>query len=390
MSHSNIKSLVTAVLVAAAIGTGFSQPYPDFGPEKPVIIIGLTFDAMEPFISPDGNTLFFNSLNSGGNTNLYHATRVNDTVFTYDGLVGGIYDPSPDHLDAVASLDSAGNFFWVSLRGYPAVFENLHRGRYSTGAVTDTTRVYGDFNIDTLGWLIMDGTINYQGDRLYYNNAYFNLAEPTGIPEQARLGAAQRIDDSTFNKLPDTEEIFAAVNDAGYLVYAPQITGDGLELYFTRLLKNTINTEICLALRAAADQAFGPPVVLHSNPGYVPEAPTLTLDKQVLYYHQKDSAGIFRIFLRYRSGAAGVVADEPSPGPADNFRIYPNPARNLIHIASTNQFAKYRAELYTILGQRCLGPTGLPQLDLSGLPGGIYFLRIREGGRYRSFKFVKE
>jgi hypothetical protein len=60
---------------------------------------------MEPFISLDGNTLFFNSLNSGGNTNLYYATKVNDSTFNYVGLVGGTYDPSPNHLDAVASIN---------------------------------------------------------------------------------------------------------------------------------------------------------------------------------------------------------------------------------------------------------------------------------------------
>ena len=47
-------------------------------PEVPVTVAGLTFDAMEPFLSPDGITLFFNSLNAGGNTNLYQAE--NDTM----------------------------------------------------------------------------------------------------------------------------------------------------------------------------------------------------------------------------------------------------------------------------------------------------------------------
>lgn len=88
-----------------------AQFYPPFGPEIKVNITGLSFDAMEPFISADGNTLFFNSLNSGGNTNLYYASKVDDTTFTFEGLVEGTYDPTPDHLDAVASLDSLNNFF---------------------------------------------------------------------------------------------------------------------------------------------------------------------------------------------------------------------------------------------------------------------------------------
>lgn len=46
--------------------------------------------------------------------------------------------PSPNHLDGVASVDSLNNFFWVSLRGYLAPMENLHRGMYSGGNVSDT------------------------------------------------------------------------------------------------------------------------------------------------------------------------------------------------------------------------------------------------------------
>ena len=68
----------------------YAQFYPTFGPEIKVSINGLTFDAMEPFISLDGNTLYFNSLNSGGNTNLYYATKLNDSTFTFIGSINAI------------------------------------------------------------------------------------------------------------------------------------------------------------------------------------------------------------------------------------------------------------------------------------------------------------
>ncbi len=61
----------------------YVQIYPTFGPEKSVAITGLIFDAMKPFISSDGSTLYFNSLNSGANTSLYYATKVNGTSFIY-------------------------------------------------------------------------------------------------------------------------------------------------------------------------------------------------------------------------------------------------------------------------------------------------------------------
>nr|HQU77731.1 hypothetical protein [Chitinophagales bacterium] len=70
-----MRSVAFFFFLVAVKGLAFSQSYPTYGPEIPVTVAGLTFDAMEPFLSPDGNTLFFNSLNAGGNTNLYQAER---------------------------------------------------------------------------------------------------------------------------------------------------------------------------------------------------------------------------------------------------------------------------------------------------------------------------
>ncbi|MDD8018058.1 MAG: hypothetical protein PHP42_06765 [Bacteroidota bacterium] len=109
--NSGKPTILIFTIISIICGQAYSQTYPVFGPEKKVTITGLTFDAMEPFISPDGGTLFFNSLNAGGNTNLYYALKVNDTTFTYVGLVGGCYDSSASHLNGVASLDSLNIFF---------------------------------------------------------------------------------------------------------------------------------------------------------------------------------------------------------------------------------------------------------------------------------------
>jgi hypothetical protein len=152
-----------------------AQLYPTFGAEIPVSINGLTFDAMEPFLSNDENTLFFNSLNAGGNTNLYYAERVDDSTFNYIGLLNGTVDTSANHLDAVASMDSTNRFYWVSLRNYPTIFENLHSGLFNGTTISNVKRVYGNFNIPTLGWIIMDAAVSYQSAQLYYCNAFFDF-----------------------------------------------------------------------------------------------------------------------------------------------------------------------------------------------------------------------
>jgi len=63
--------------------------YPSFGPEIEVNIVGLSFDAMEPFLSPNGNYLFFNNLNDGIHTKLFYASKVNDSTFNYEGELQG-------------------------------------------------------------------------------------------------------------------------------------------------------------------------------------------------------------------------------------------------------------------------------------------------------------
>lgn len=370
----------------------FSQTYPTFGPEIKVTITGLTFDAMEPFISLDGNTLFFNSLNSGGNTNLYYATKIDDTTFSYIGLVGGCYDPSPNHLDGVASIDSINNFFWVSLRGYPTPMENLHRGVYSAGTVSNITRVFGDFNIYTFnypfGWLIMDAAISYQGDKLYYCNARFDFLNTTcvGLPCDAKIGVAQKVNDSTFNKLLNTDEIFSNLNDTNYLVYAPQITEDGLELYYTRLLKGSFNTEICVSVRNTVTDLFSLPIIIHSNNGFTPEAATLTTDKQKIYYHQKDDSGLYKIFLRYRTGTLGLdeIANKIK------ISIYPNPSKNIINVVLCNPTEHFTIYVYTLLGQEIYKEINTTSIDISNYSNGIYFLTIKKNDKMWKDRFIKE
>ncbi len=105
-----------------------------------VTINGLSFDAMEPFISPDGNYMFFNNLNDGINTKLYYATKVNDSTFSYVGELNGTNQITPPHLDAVADLDSFGNFYWTSTRNYPTELDNLFHGTFNTGNVTNIGR----------------------------------------------------------------------------------------------------------------------------------------------------------------------------------------------------------------------------------------------------------
>ena len=281
-----------------------SEVFPSFGSEIEVTINGLSFDAMEPFVSPDGTYLFFNNLNDGIDTKLYYATKINDSTFNYVGEIIGTNQTTTPHLDAVADLDINGNFYWTSTRDYPTELNNLFHGTFSDGNVSDISRVQGDFNMNIPGWLVMDHGISLDGQFLYFNNARFDNSTCQG-PCETTLGIAQKDNASTFNKLTNSEAILQNVNDANYIYYAPCISSDNLELYFTRYLKGSITAstvfEICVAVRDNSSSQFSIPRVLFSEViANLIEAPTLTVDKSVLYYHQKTSDS-HKIIMRYRN-----------------------------------------------------------------------------------------
>jgi len=278
--------LVYSIILAVSCkndnqGPDIPVSYPEFTDETEVIINGYNRDAMEPFVSKDGNFLFLNSLNDGDSTSLYYATRVNDTTFNYEGEIEGVNGPAP-HLDAVASMGMNNLFYFVSTRDYPSVFENYQTGEFNNGVVTNVKCVMGDFYIRSPGWLIMDGEISKDGNLLYYVNAQFT-GNP--LPDAACLGIAEK-QDSTFEKLSSSDNILENVNNSNYLVYAPCISSDGNELYFTRIRKGIPVTQICVSVRSGTGETFSIPEWIEIDGNSV-EAPSLTDDGERLYYHKK-------------------------------------------------------------------------------------------------------
>ena len=150
----------------------------------------------------------------------------------------------------------------------------------------------------------MDHGISHDGQFLYYNNARFDETNCVG-PCETFIGIAKWTDDKNFMKTADSDNILQNVNNTNYIYYAPCITIDNLELYYTRYKTGNIDVntlvEICVATRTSATEAFSSPSVLFSNTlgNGIIEAPTLTTDKQLMYYHQKVN-GIHVIMMRSR------------------------------------------------------------------------------------------
>lgn len=355
------------ILSCTFLTTIRSQNYPVYGPEIKVYISGCTTDAMEPFLSPDGNTLFYNSLNNGVDTKLYYATRVDDSTFTYAGEVNGANEPNNPQLNAVASMDTAGNFLWVSVRGYPFAFDNLHRADYSNGTCTNVGRMHGNFYIYAPNNIVMDAFLTYDGSQLIYCNAYIDTCQ---VPCDASLGIAARVNDTIYNTIPNSAYLMQHVNDTDYCVYAPQLSSDGLTLYFTRYLKGSFNTEICVSVRPTVADTFSSPLVLISEFPNSPEAATINTAGTLMYYHKKAN-GVYAIYLRYRD-LTGIEEEEKQP-----LLVFPNPASGILNIAGATQDDEIT--IVNATGQVVLQQTGNSPVVTENFAEGIYFIHVLRG-----------
>ena len=141
--------------------------------------------------------------------------------------------------------------------------------------------IEGDINASADGGIInMDAAISPDGETLFFARTKFGLLG--GGPSESNLIIAHKKND-TFIIDPQSSTILKSVN-TGDLEYAPAITDDGLELYFTRYQKGGL-PKIMVATRNSVSQPFNNPDVVIDD-GFV-EAPSLSSDKSLLYFHKK-------------------------------------------------------------------------------------------------------
>jgi Tol biopolymer transport system component len=264
---------------------------------QPVTIAGYDGSAMEPFISPDGRFLFFNNENDPKvNTNLYFAERTAKATFRFLGEVPGVNSPS---LDAVPSLDATGHFYFTTLREYDRTMNSIYTGDFDGKRVANVRLVKGDISPRTPFRVNMDACISADGKTLYISRAVIVPGAPA--PRKSELMVA-RMKDGAFTIDPDSSRIMDKVN-AGPLAYAPAISADGLELYFTWASMTASGPQderaqlrIMVAMRRSADEPFSEPRVLSALTGYV-EAPSISSDGRELFFHKK----VGNKFIIYRA-----------------------------------------------------------------------------------------
>ncbi len=258
-------------------------------PER-IAILGYNGNAIEPFISRDGAYLFFN--NAGGPTgkDLFYATSIDETTYQFEGAITSINTPA---VDGVPTMDDAHTFYYVTTATYdpPNSYDTLYKGKWSGTTVIDIEPLTG-LAITIPGMINFDIEISADGTTIYFADGDFSGG--LGFPETADLAIA--VDTGTgFIRHPDSEKILANVNTPT-LEYAACISRDGLELFFTRLDLDTMETWIYRATRHETGSPFGTPERIEAITGFV-EAPTLSPDEKSLYYHRLNpDTNMFEIY----------------------------------------------------------------------------------------------
>jgi hypothetical protein len=249
-----VRIALALALAAAACGPQRSAvppaaEYHGFGAPQRVAIRGYNGDAMEPFITRDGRYLFFNNSNAPRvDTNLHYAERVDDVTFDYRGELKGANSPV---LDAVASMDRDGNFYFISTRSYFQTLSTLYRGRFRAGTLSGVELVAG-VSLERAGALVFDAEISPMGDVLFFADGEF-AGGP--VPKSADIAIAVR-EGAGFRRHPASAEFMRNVNSAA-LEYAPSISADLRELFFTRA--RTGEVAIYRSQRRSRDEPFDVP-----------------------------------------------------------------------------------------------------------------------------------
>ena len=267
--------------------------------QEPIEIRGYEDDAMEVGISPDGQFLLFNDRNKP-NKDMHWSVRIGARTYDYKGKVKNTITSK---VDGTPSFDGDGTLYFITMGEFPRDIRSLHRARFENGEAKDITELEGDIyrespNLPVNMWISLDPDVSDDGTLLVYSEGRFSPMRPFPYPFKVR-GAELR--DGRWVRMD--ERILANVNTAS-LEYAPAISADGLELFFTRISKVDGRPKfvgIYVAKRRSRSEPFGSPERIMAITGDV-EAPVLSGNEQHLYYHRMVD-GVFKVFRVRRKGA---------------------------------------------------------------------------------------
>jgi len=257
---------------------------------------------MEPFISKDGQYLFFNN-HQGENgkdiadKDLFYAERIDDLTYEYKGEIGGV---NTLYVEGNPTMDENNNFYFITTRDYAATGESIYTGVFNDGTVTNLKRVSGSVNTPGASWINMGVEITKTGDEIYTSRAHFT----DGNPDLGNIRYAIANGDD-YQIHSNEEEILKNINTDTAIEYAGEVSNDGLEIFFSRLTISESRFRLLYSKRSNKQEAFGTPISIpgpfEDNLLNFVEGPALSPDGKKLYYHKLGDNDKFSIFMLTRS-----------------------------------------------------------------------------------------
>ena len=274
--------------------------------ETEIVIIGYTGNAMEPRVSSDQITLFFNNKTSSDTEmNIHYALRTAPNTYLYKGTLTGTVSPSV--LDGVPAVDSAGRFYFVSTRTYGTNYGTLFSGQAAVVAgpaleIQNVASADASVTLNTPGKLDMDIDVSWDGTLAVASNADFTGG--LAYPDTSKLAIyTVNTTNRTFSPNSNSTAWLANVNLSQCRVYAGNLSNDLLELYFTVFPSGTSFTasdfKIAVSKRSSTAVPFGTGAIISAISGDLAEGPSISMDDggKSLFYHRKDAvSGNFKIY----------------------------------------------------------------------------------------------
>lgn len=260
--------------------------------EEKIEILGYSGDVMEVGISTDGKYLLFNDRNRP-DKDMHWSTRIDDRTYKYQGKVKNTVS---DKVDGTPSFDSNGNIYFTTLKNYPGSVRSIYMSGFRDGVAHNPVPVSGNIYVEHKNgpnsfWVSLDPDISDDGRLLFYSEGRFDPR--AGFPYPFNVRGATKVN-GKFIKIDD--KILENINTSS-LEYAPAISSDGLEIFFTRIGKVNGRPKmvgIYSARRKSTSEPFGLPEKIMAITGDV-EAPVLSGDETRLYYHRLER-GVFKVY----------------------------------------------------------------------------------------------
>lgn len=271
--------------------------------QQQIVVDGFNEHMMEPKLSNDQKVLFFNDKPASGDLNmkLHYAVLQPNGHYQYVGILPGT---SSNSLDGVPAIDKDNKFYFTSVRNWVQTTNSIYGGQLiltPTGlAVANPISVDRFLPRKAVGEIDMDIDISYSGKTAISSRAVFSNNKP--YPDSSKLLGFE-MTNFVMTSDPLLNIKLNYVNRSDWVVYAPNLSIDQMELYFTFFKKGITPSGndfvVAVSKRQSLDQMFGQPQLIAAIKGSITEAPSLTVNdgQKTLIFHKIDPvSNKFRIY----------------------------------------------------------------------------------------------